>query len=362
MKRIAIIGTRGIPAKYGGFETLAEHLSLNLDKKISLSVYCPKSDKKNYNGKFNNTKLIYINAKANGLQSIFYDIFSIIDATFFKKHSVLLILGTSGSIVIPIIKLFSKVKIIINIDGLEHKREKWNPFAKRMLKWFEKIAIKYSDEIITDNMIIKEYVKVIYNKDSHFIAYGGDHAFKLPLQDSIKQRFHLPHKYAFKVCRIEPENNIELILNAFCSFNGYPLIIIGNWNSSKYSRMLKSKYSTHKNLIILDAIYDYQILNQIRSNCYIYIHGHSAGGTNPSLVEAMSLGLPIIAFDVSYNRATTMNEARYFRNNNELKDLLNNVSCTQYSTIGAKMLSIAKEKYTWEKISKQYYKVLTLNK
>jgi glycosyltransferase involved in cell wall biosynthesis len=230
-----------------------------------------------------------------------------------------------------------------------------------MLKWFEKIAVKYSDEIITDNIIIKDYVKEIYNIDSHFIAYGGNHAFKLPLQDSIKQKFNLPNKYAFKVCRIEPENNIELILNAFCSFNGFPLVIVGNWNSSKYSKMLKYKYSTHKNLILLDAIYDYQILNQIRSNSYVYIHGHSAGGTNPSLVEAMCTGLAIFAFDVPYNKATTYNKAIYFKSRDDLFNKLNNNSDQNtIDLLGKEMFETGMTYYKWESICQEYLKLFLI--
>jgi glycosyltransferase involved in cell wall biosynthesis len=158
----------------------------------------------------------------------------------------------------------------------------------------------------------------------------------------------LPQKYALKVCRIEPENNIHLILKAF-SDSKLPLVVIGNWNHSKYGVVLKKKYAASKNLFLLDSIYDQNILNQIRSNCTIYIHGHSAGGTNPSLVEAMALGLPILSYDVVYNRETTFNRAKYFKSKEDLKKVIQEIKPEELSEIGNEMQKLAQKEYTWKK-------------
>lgn len=357
MKSIAIIGTVGIPAVYGGFETLTEHLTQQLGKKLRFTIYCSS---KAYSKKLkthNNAVLKYIPLKGNGIQSIFYDIISLFHAA--RKNDTILVLGVSGCIILPIFRFFYKSKrLIINIDGLEHRREKWNKYIKIFLKYSEKVSMKYADEIITDNAAIKKYVLDEYAKESTLIAYAGNQVEALSLSSEIKNKYSIPETYAFKVCRIEPENNIRLILDAF-SNSSLPLVIIGNWSNNRYGRNLKEDFKGKKNIYLIDPIYDQNILNQIRSNCILYLHGHSAGGTNPALVEAMNLGLPVFTFDCAYNRATTLNKAIYFKNVSELNELINKTSNETLKTLGETMYQIAKEKYTWEKISNQYFQLLT---
>lgn len=351
--KIAVIGTAGIPGRYGGFETLAEHLTRQLGSKLDFTVFCSS---KNYNIKFknyNNAKLKYLPIDANGSQSIIYDIISLFSAAF--KHDTILILGVSGCIILPLFRLlFPYHKLLINIDGLEHRREKWKKAVKAFLKFSELQAVKYADTIITDNEAIRDYVLKVYKKDSILIAYGGNHAKKSQLTAEIKNEYSLPENYAFKVCRIEPENNIHLVLDAFSKIN-YPLIIIGNWQKSNYGISLKEKFAEYSHIYLLEPIYEQNILDQLRSNCTVYIHGHSAGGTNPSLVEAMALGLPVIAYDVIYNRKTTFNKALFFKNSEDLQLLINEHNFEELLEIGKAMEEIAKNNYTWEKIAKQYY-------
>ena len=356
MKKISIIGTVGIPAKYGGFETLTEYLTKNLNTKYDITVYCSS---KSYDKKleiYNNAKLKYINLNANGVQSIPYDIVSIFSSL--KFADTLLILGVSGCIILPFVRLFSKKRIIVNIDGLEWKRDKWSKGAKWFLKYSEKLAVKYADEVVTDNKVIQEYVKSEYDKESTLIAYGADHVTKETMSDKLKSKYpFINEKYAFKVCRIEPENNIHVILEAFEEYSELNLVIIGNWANSKYGIKLQEKYNDVENIYLLDPIYEQHILNQIRSNCHIYIHGHSAGGTNPSLVEAMYLELPIFAYGIQYNRETTQNKALYFDDKDELIELLKSTDKETLQKVATNMKIVAEENYTWKKISEQYSKI-----
>lgn len=352
-KHIAIIGTVGLPANYGGFETLAEYLTKELAHKFELSVFCSAKRLKEKPTTYNNAKLHYINLDANGVQSIPYDIISIAKALTFADT--LVILGVSGCIVLPFVKVISKKKIIVNIDGLEWKREKWNKHAKAFLKFSEKIAVKYADVIVTDNKVIQDYVLSEYAKPSELIAYGGDHVTKESITPETLQQYpFLSNPYAFKVCRIEPENNVHMILEAFAAQETLPLVVIGNWDRSDYGRNLKQLYKDSTSLYLLDPIYDQYLLNQLRSNCHIYVHGHSAGGTNPSLVEAMALELPVFAYDVGYNRESTENCAFYFKNATELIDLINNSDEIQILKIKEMMGKIADKRYRWEIIAKQY--------
>ena len=355
-KKIAIIGTVGLPAKYGGFETLTEYLTKHLSGKFDITVYCSS---KFYHKKLkshNGARLKYIPLNANGVQSIIYDIISIFSA--FRFADTLLILGVSGCIVLPVIRIFTKKNIIVNIDGLEWKRAKWGKAAKWFLKYSEQLAVKHSDIIIADNKVIQDYVLSEYGKKAALIAYGADHTCKEALSIAVLNQFpFLSEKYAFKVCRIEPENNVHLILEAFSEYPLLNIVMVGNWNNSAYGKQLKLQFDFFKNIYLLEPIYNQNILNQLRSNCYLYIHGHSAGGTNPSLVEAMYLELPIIAYDVNYNRETTNNKARYFKNKIDLTNHLKSLNKKEISSIGLEMKNIANDNYTWNLISEKYSKL-----
>ncbi len=349
--RVTIIGTVGVPASYGGFETLVENLiGDNASEGIDYTVFCSSKSYVEKKEKYKGAKLKYIALKANGAQSTPYDILSMIKTG--NKYDVALVLGVSGCIFLPVFRLWFKNKLIVNIDGLEHRRGKWGKFAKWFLRKSEAIAVKYADVIVSDNKGIQDYVTETYHKESVMIAYGGDHVERTVSEDrsaEILEQYGVESgNYAISVCRIEPENNCHMILEAF-SKTDKKLIYIGNWERSEYGKALKEKYSSYTNINIHGPEYDLDNLYALRSNAEMYIHGHSAGGTNPSLVEAMFFGKPILAFDVVYNRATTCEKAYYFKDVNELVTLL-----TRDDLEGKTMKDIAQEQYTWKKIASQY--------
>ncbi|UTW63934.1 DUF1972 domain-containing protein [bacterium SCSIO 12741] len=359
MKKIAIIGTAGVPARYGGFETLADNLVDQLGDRFEMSVYCSnryysKSERTKY---YKKARLYHLPLNANGLQSIPYDIISILHALIFADT--LIILGVSGCIVLPFVKLFSRKRIIVNIDGLEWKRGKWSKPIRAFLKFSEYLAVRFSDADITDNESIKRYTGRYYKTLSHLIEYGGNHARSRRINKADRAKYSfLQQFYAFTVCRIEPENNIHVLLETFKSQPDKPYVIVGNWENSPYGQELKAKYSSYSHLHLLDPIYDQKELDKLRSNCYVYVHGHSAGGTNPSLVEAMYLGLPIIAFDVSYNRATTEGKAFYFENSDDLTQVLKEKRIADYTKNGKTMKRIAKDRYEWSEIAGKYARLI----
>ncbi|MBP6089700.1 MAG: DUF1972 domain-containing protein [Crocinitomicaceae bacterium] len=352
-KKVAIIGSVGIPAKYGGFETLVEYLSKHLSSRVELTVYCSSKSYSVKVKKHNNARLRYIPLHANGVQSIPYDIFSIVHALFIADT--LLILGVSGCCILPIVRLFTKKKIIVNIDGLEWKRNKWGKLTKGFLKYSEKLAVRYADAIIADNIEIQNHVKVTYGKDSVYIPYGGDHTKTVNFsKETLESYPFLKQEYAFKVCRIEPENNIEMILEAFSRKNSLQLVIVGNWENSEFGKTMRLKFDSLKHIHLLDPIYNQTTLNEIRCGCKVYIHGHSAGGTNPSLVEAMSLGLPVFAFAVKYNEETTAHQALFFKDSAQLVGLLEKHNELDLPFYGQKMQEIAAKEYVWSVIAEKY--------
>lgn len=352
-KSVAIIGTVGVPAKYGGFETLADQLIRHLHGNYAFTVYCSSLSYPSRADDFNGAKLVYLPFNANGMQSTVYDIAAISHAL--PRADTLLILGVSGCIILPIVRLLSRKKIIAHIDGMEWQRAKWNWFAKAFLRLSERLAVKFADVVIADNAAIKRYVYKEYHRDSVLIAYGGDHAEAQPDIKDFREEFaFLGRKYAFGICRIEPENNVHSVLETFSAVDGLPLVMVGNWDNSDYGRALKAKYRDVANIHVIDAIYDQRKLDALRSNCSLYIHGHSAGGTNPSLVEAMNLGLPIVAFDVPYNRETTENKAIYFKNANELANVVQSRDTLALDKVARDMSAIAQRAYQWETIAQKY--------
>lgn len=351
MKKVAIIGTQGVPANYGGFETLVDNIiGEHRSSDIEYTIYCSGKDMPQRLPQHKGAKLKYLPLRANGVQSIFYDIVAMIRSI--RGYDTILVLGVSGCTFLPIFKLFSRAKVIVNIDGLEHRRDKWTRAVRKFLLLSEIVAVKSAHTIIADNKGIADYVDWRYKREAKLIAYGGDHALcnvSEERQAEIIAQYGLKKdSYSISVCRIEPENNCHVTLDAFAN-SGKELVFVGNWKRNDYSRRLKEKYSTYSNIKLIDSIYDLEILYTLRNNARFYIHGHSAGGTNPSLVEAMFLGKPVLAYDVVYNRETTHHKAHYWKNCNELQQLV-----TQKDLSSKDIKRVAQEFYTWEKITKEY--------
>ena len=357
-QNIAILGTVGVPANYGGFETLAENLVRYHDTallKSLLTVYCSSKNCPSKDESYLSARLKYVPLNANGAQSIFYDIWSLLSAVWHHNDFILL-LGVSGAIALPLVRLVSSARIITNIDGIEWRREKWQGWAKYFLRFSEKMAVRFSHEVIADNAAIAEYVADRYGVKSHVIAYGGDHA--IAVDEVAVSEYVLPESYAFSVCRIEPENNIHMILAPFAKLKSHALVMVGNWNNSEYGRALREQYASCVNLFLLDSIYDAGKLKYLRSRASFYIHGHSAGGTNPSLVEAMHFGKCVLAFDCNYNRSTTEDKALFFKSSDGLKRLMESMEVIEVGKVSRDMAEIAKRRYTWHIVAEQYFSLL----
>lgn len=357
-QNITILGTVGVPANYGGFETLAENLVKYHDTaslRSSLTVYCNSKSYPSKQATYLSAQLKYVPLNANGAQSIPYDIWSLLSAVWHRSE-VILLLGVSGAIALPLVRLVSSARIVTNIDGIEWRREKWRGLAKLFLRFSEKMAVRFSHEVVSDNDAIAEYVQRTYGVDSHVIAYGGDHAVAV---DAVSVReYGLPESYAFSVCRIEPENNVHMVVEAFSKLKLQALVMVGNWNNSEYGRTIRAQYASCGNLFLLDPIYNLGKLKTLRSLASLYIHGHSAGGTNPSLVEAMHFGKAVLAFDCNYNRSTTEGKALFFNDSESLLQLVESQDKSVADKVGRDMLEIAKRRYTWNIVAQQYFELL----
>jgi len=355
--RIAIIGTVGVPGNYGGFETLAHNLvdyHCNTADHSALAVYCSSEAFTVRPDRYKTAQLRYMRLAANGIQSILYDVLSLFDALR-RGDNRLLLLGVSGALALPLIRLFSSTRIVTNIDGIEWRREKWRGVAKFFLRASEWAAVRFSHFVIADNQAIADYVTQTYASPCSVIPYGGDHALDVAPSQFIVEG--LPERYALALCRIEPENNVAMILEAFEGLDT-PLLFIGNWQRSAYGRNLKARYKDHPTITLYDPVYEPGSLRAIRDRASLFVHGHSAGGTNPSLVEMMHFGIPVVAHGCSFNRCTTEEKALYFMSAAELAQTVEVLSPETAQRIGADMKEIARRRYTWNQIGRAYFDLL----
>lgn len=361
-REVAIIGAAGLPARYGGFETLVRELVNHLGQDFQITVYCSRAlfkpaERRKRRG---NAHLVYIPLKANGFQSIFYDLFSLSHALF--RAEAFLVLGVSGAMFLPLIRAFTNRRIIVHPDGFEWHRIRWNRAIRLFLRLSERMAVKSAHHVIADNPVIEDYLKRQYGISPVLIGYGGDHVMRIIPEEKDRMEYpFLKHmgsepsgEYALCVGRIVPENNHEMILEAYRDMPDKMIVIIGNWRSGRHGKRLHQKFQDCSNIYLLDPIYEQHELDRLRSNASLYIHGHSCGGTNPALVEAMYLGLPVIAHNNPFNISTTVNQAFYFKEKNDLKKLVKETSPEAFRSCGKKLQAIAHEKMKWKDVAGEY--------
>lgn len=349
---IAVVGTVGVPARYGGFETLAEQLALNISPNIAvMHFYGQKSayTSDERDGDFGGHSRHFLPLSANGFQSMGHDVLAMLHAALVLRVDVLLILGVSGAWFLPFLRLLRpRLRIVINIDGLEWRRDKFGAGARRLLRVLEWLAVKTSDTIIADNAGLLPIISKLYGIKPVLIPYGGDQVFVPPTTDN------LPHNHWLVIARIEPENNSALILEAAFAAR-VPLVHIGNWDASSYGRSLKEKWQNTPGLTLMDPIYDQTVLAPLRSQAIGCIHGHSVGGTNPSLLEALFVTDRILAFDCPFNRATLDGMGEYFTDAASLAEALDRSGS---GAITLNHLKVLQERYRWQSIASDYISVL----
>jgi len=354
-KRVGIVGANGVPASYGGWDQLVEHFTQLETESFEFVIYSTYLTNPNNNSIHNNALVRSIKLDANGWQSIPYDLVSLYRA--WRECDLVIMLGTSEAIGIPIFRLLGQ-RLILNIDGAEWKRGKWGGFVKAFLWLSEYVGVKFAGRVVADNEVLSDYVRGKYGLVPSTIAYGGDHVKSIPAGDLLHQVGVRPGHYAFKVCRIVPENNVEMILEAFVRNGQIPFVLVGNFDSSDFGCRLREDYSNRPNIKLLDPIYDQIKLDELRSNAGLYIHGHSVGGTNPSLVEAMCLGLNVVSFDVDYNRATTGYEAHYFNSVETLGETIVAFAEGKLTNKGQALKDFAYANYSWRNIMNSYLSLL----
>lgn len=386
MKNIFIIGSKGIPANYGGFETFVHKLTeFKKSDDIKYHVSCLAEDDNEF--EFNKARCFNVKTPNVGpAKAVYYDMKAIKKVyEYVKKNNVenpiLYILACRvGPFLLCYKRKLEKlgVKVYINPDGHEWKRTKWNCLIRNYWKISEKLMIKKGDLIICDSKGIEDYIKTeysSYNPKTTFIAYGAE-VFDGKTSEKTEEKlskWYNSHdlktsEYYLIVGRFVPENNYELVIREFMkSDSKKDLVIITNVEKNKFYEGLleRTKFNEDKRIKFVGTMYDQEVLALIRQNAFAYFHGHEVGGTNPSLLEALGATKVNILLDVVFNKEVAMDGALYFsKKDGNLSDLINETE----KISSEKILSLekaAKDRinnfYSWDYIVERY-ESLFLNK
>lgn len=353
--RIAIIGTRGVPNHYGGFEQFAEYLSQGLvERGHSVTVF--NSHKHPYQqSDWNGVKLVHCydpEYKLGTVGQFIYDLNCILNCRK-NKYDIILQLGYTSSSIWGWLLPRKKSIVTTNMDGLEWKRTKYSRPVQNFLIFAEKLGVIFSDFLISDSKGIQQYIKYKYKKESTFIPYGA-YLFTNPDPLQIVKYKVNVYKYNMLIARLEPENSIEIILDGITkSAEQIPFLVIGN-HDTNYGGYLKNKYKNNKNIIFLGGIYDINVLNNLRYFSNIYFHGHTVGGTNPSLLEAMASGSLICAHDNVFNRSILESDAYYFNSVDDVIKVINTITKNENNVKLTNNLNKIKNLYSWDRIINLY--------
>ena len=370
--KIAIIGCRGIPAKYGGFETFAQGLTENLVKNgYDVTVSCEHEPSQSRKDNYEGAKLEYFPVKPPKnyfLRKIYEnlsDIYFLIKLS--RKHQLIYFLGIEVGMFLFIPKILNrKSQVIVNIDGVMWQRSKFSLLERWLLKINHDMATVFADKIIVDAQAMKNYVDKKYLDKTSYLSYGIDipkritwNGESLELLKTYTSIEMSPGDYYLVVARLEPENNIHTIIDAFTQAEiSIPLVVVGDFTSEAYKEEIEAiaEECTQPGVIFLGSVYNQKLLDMLRQNCCAYIHGHSVGGTNPSLLEAAISKNIIIAHDNQFNREVCGTSAVYFKNEIELSRKMKSVYKHQQSYLKLKddVYYRVKNNYQWDRITEGY--------
>lgn len=355
--RIAILGTRGIPNNYGGFEQLAEHLSVGLAER-GHEVFVYNSSLHPYAGSLfkgaNIIRCFDAEDKIGTAGQFIYDLNCIIDSRK-RRFDVILQLGYTSSSIWHFL-LPHKSKIITNMDGLEWMRSKYSSMVQRFLLQAEKWAVRSSDKLIADSPAIEQYLYAKYDQRATFIAYGAP-VFSTASEHTIEKYGVEKRKYSLLIARFEPENNVETIIKGYLKSNDQdPLLLIGSTDNA-FGKKLTQKYKDPR-IHFLGPVYDRNELDNLRYFSGLYFHGHSVGGTNPSLLEAMGCSALICAHKNQFNEAILGNDAFYFTDENTLAEIIRNRNTLAFQSWITRNLEKIENQYTWSHIINAYEQLM----
>lgn len=359
--RIAILGTRGIPANYGGFETFAEQLSTRLvERGHEVTVYCRSHHVPKDMAEYRGVRLkVLPTVRQKYMDTVVHTYLSVMHAIF-QRFDVVLICNAANAIFIPKLT-WTGTPVAINVDGLERKRKKWNWLGRLYYALGERASVWFATEVVTDAKAIQDYYIAAYGKSSTMIAYGADVERKL--DPAVITEFGVePERYFLYVSRLEPENNAAMVIEAFRTVDTeLKLVIVGDAPyADEYKKRLRDLAGDDPRIVFTGFVFGdgYKSLQQ---NAYAYIHATEVGGTHPALIEAMGYGNCVITYSTVENDEVVADAAIRFSNIEELRNEINRVANdrTLVAEYRDKAQARIRAEYSWNKITDQYEELFT---
>jgi len=353
--RIALVGTRGAPARYGGFETAVEEVGKRLAARgHDVTVYCRNPDQTMT--EHAGMRLVNLPAlRKKSLETLSHTALSSLHHLA-HRADVALLFNAANAPFLPLFRL-ARVPVAVHVDGLEWRRGKWGPAGRSYYLRCERLAVRLADELIADAVGIQDYYRDRYGAHSVYIAYGAP-ILHDPASDRLAEVELEPHGYHLVVARLEPENNVDAVMLGYtASAAQLPLVIVGSVpHASPHLQRLHQIARDDPRIRMLGGVYDQDLLDQLYAGCASYLHGHSVGGTNPSLLRAMGAAAPVLAIDVNFNREVLGETGRFWAAPGDVTRLVEDVEAHPATerARGRRGQRSAAERYQWDDVAERY--------
>ncbi len=359
--RIAMIGTRGVPAAYGGFETAVEEIGARLvGRGHVVTVYC-RSRRHSAAHEYAGMHLVHLPAvRLKAAETLSNTALSVAHAiTRVPRVDAAFVFNAANAPFVPLLRMRG-IPTAVHVDGLEWQRDKWSGAGRAYYRWAERSAVRNADALIADAHGIADYYASEFAVPTRFIAYGAPVQTNPP-SDRLSELGLSWKGYHLVVARFEPENHVDVAVSGYVRSRAQlPLVVVGSAPyAAEYTRRVEGRAGSDPRVHLLGSVFDQDLLDQLYAGALSYVHGHSVGGTNPSLLRAMGAGTAVLAWDVSFNRDVAGVQGRYFTDERSLATLIESVELApgEAEVNGAALRDIVRAKYRWEDVAVSYEKL-----
>lgn len=353
--RIALIGTRGVPARYGGFETAAEEIGRRLvEQGHEVVVYCrnPGQTMTEYEG----MRLVNLPAvRRRAAETLSHTALSVGHAVVRDRPDVAFVFNAANAPFLPVLRA-ARIPVAVHVDGLEWQRGKWGPRASSYYRWAEARSARWADAVIADAQGIADHMQATHGVDSHVIPYGAP--IVSPDDHRLGELGVTDRGYHLAVARLEPENHVHLIVAGYVASRcSKPLLVVGDAPyADEYRARVRAAAQDDPRVRFLGSVWDADLLDTLYAHCLTYLHGHSVGGTNPSLLRALGAGAPVVAYDVVFNREVAAAAGVYFSRPEQVAELCETAEADPRAAIerGRSGQADVAERYRWSDVAQGY--------
>jgi glycosyltransferase involved in cell wall biosynthesis len=356
--RIALLGTRGVPARYGGFETAVEEIGQRLVARgHEVVVYC-RGAQAPLAREHKGMRLVHLPAaRKKSLETLSHTALSVAHLLYGRRGAdAAIVFNAANAPFLPALRLRG-VPTAVHVDGLEWRRAKWQGLGRAYYRAAESLAVRWGDALIADAQGIADYYAEEFGAATELLAYGAPIQHE-PGWERVDELGLLPGKYHVVVARFEPENHVLEIVEGYArSHASMPLAVVGSAPyADEYTAAVRRVADGDSRIHMLGGVWDQQQLDELYANSLTYLHGHSVGGTNPSLLRAMGGGTAVVAYDVVFNREVLGAHGRFFRTRDELAALLEAAEAApdQVRDAGSALRDRARTLYRWDDVADGY--------